>query len=86
MGTVTLEELCRRYIEKPTCARYDVLADKVVKLSEGKIAHVVHGHWKYVEDDVYTCYKCSACGSTLAGDKSRYCPGCGAKMDEEEEK
>lgn len=49
-------------------------------------APVVHGHWKYVEDDVYTCYKCSACGSTLAGDKSRYCPGCGAKMDEEEEK
>ena len=46
---------------------------------------VVHGHWKYVDDDVYTCYKCSACGSTLAGDKSRYCPGCGAKMDESEE-
>lgn len=49
------------------------------------VAPAVHGHWKYVEDDVYTCYKCSACGSTLAGDKSRYCPGCGAKMDESEE-
>lgn len=49
------------------------------------VAPVVHAHWKYVDDDVYTCYKCSACGSTLAGDKSRYCPGCGAKMDESEE-
>ncbi len=48
------------------------------------VAPVVHGHWKYVDDDVYTCYKCSACGSTLAGDKSRYCPGCGAKKDESE--
>ncbi|MBO6231787.1 MAG: hypothetical protein ILA17_06140 [Ruminococcus sp.] len=37
----TLEYYCERYIEKPTCARYDALAEKVVNLSEGKIANVI---------------------------------------------
>ncbi len=36
----TLEYYCERYIEKPTCARYDALAEKVVNLSEGKITRV----------------------------------------------
>ena len=84
---MTLEELCKRYIEKPTCARYDVLAYKVVKLSEGKIAHVVHGHWDY-GDDMFEYAICSSCNWDsgeaweYAKKNFKFCPNCGAKMDE----
>ncbi len=52
------------------------------------VAPVVHGHWiRFKESD--TCYvhmRCSACSAYWSdpshADYFRYCPNCGAKMDE----
>ena len=32
-------------------------------------------------DLIYSGYKCSQCGFILCGDHTKYCPGCGSKMD-----
>ena len=43
---------------------------------------VRHGHWVY---DHWCEFKCSCCGhfsSTNPRGKEKYCPNCGAKMDE----
>ena len=44
---------------------------------------VVHGHWR--KDDRIYLGTCSECGDTWGSvDQMRYCPSCGAKMDEVE--
>jgi len=44
------------------------------------------GHW-YKANSYNICYTCSNCGVTNAsGTKYNYCPHCGAKMTESEEK
>ena len=53
---------------------------------------VKHAHWVACEDEYEDEYKCSACGGiqffaiTPQDEGWEYCPYCGAKMDEEEEK
>ena len=46
---------------------------------------VRHGEWidTGIEelDLIYSGYKCSYCGFILCGDHTKYCPGCGTKMD-----
>lgn len=46
---------------------------------------VRHGEWidTGIEelDLIYSGYKCSQCGFILCGNQTKYCPGCGAKMD-----
>lgn len=46
---------------------------------------VRHGEWTDTGieelDLIYSGYKCSQCGFILCGDHTKYCPGCGAKMD-----
>lgn len=46
---------------------------------------VRHGEWidTGIEelDLIYSGYKCSYCGFILCGNHTKYCPGCGAKMD-----
>lgn len=45
--------------------------------------HIVHGHW--ITDEDWDAY-CSVCGDRWGGnidtDLFKYCPHCGAKMDE----
>ena len=45
---------------------------------------VVHGHWIGKPLAGYSTVKCSACGSAFVENngKWKYCPDCGAKMDE----
>ena len=53
-------------------------------------APVVHAHWVACESDEYEDeYKCSACGIQFIAIEPqeegwKYCPCCGAKMDEED--
>lgn len=45
---------------------------------------VVHGHWIGKPLAGYSTVKCSVCGSAFVENngKWKYCPDCGAKMDE----
>ena len=47
-----------------------------------------HGHWEYSPKDAFEVMfelpKCSVCGHE-SSDALKYCPNCGAKMDEVEE-
>lgn len=44
-----------------------------------------HGYWEYVyRDNIPYAFKCSECGETTIVD-GKYCPVCGAKMDDEVE-
>ena len=46
---------------------------------------VRHGEWietgVFELDVIYSGWKCSECGYIFCGDKFKYCPKCGAKMD-----
>lgn len=49
------------------------------------VVKVKHGEWVKPEcETLYRLYsgnKCSECGFVYCGDKTPYCPNCGAKMD-----
>lgn len=51
----------------------------------GEFRRVVHAHWiEHFEDFGESFFvKCSACHSSKNVDKSKFCPDCGAIMDEE---
>lgn len=63
------------------------ILDKVDNLPREKVEPVVHGHWETIFDELgnYGFEKCSACGDKYGSFTYRYCPNCGAKMDEKEE-
>lgn len=48
-------------------------------------ASAVHGKWKYVGDrGMCAVYQCTRCGTKRIDNLiSKYCPGCGAKMDKQ---
>lgn len=63
--------------------------------ADGRRSALVHGHWK-IDEDVYeicaTGFTCSVCGKSICSSEMtdnevlemmKYCPECGAKMDEE---
>ena len=65
-----------------------IFYDDVVLAPAADVAPVIHGHWEekviYGEMPDYDCV-CSVCGSS--GIPSyRYCPNCGARVDEEANK
>jgi hypothetical protein len=43
-------------------------------------AEVKHGRWEQISTSIYSCSECE----TIFGNAYRYCPNCGAKMDEKE--
>ena len=58
-------------------------------LPAADVAPVVHGRW--IEQKKYTSitmYDCSICGTRIFdnGHSLNYCPHCGAKMDEKEDR
>ena len=59
---------------------FDV-ADRLEELVKGK-----HGHWIFAEDMV-SYIKCSECGDNICWvntKRPKYCHGCGARMDGEQ--
>lgn len=51
----------------------------------GEFRRVVHAHWiEHFEDFGESFFvECSACHSSKNADESKFCPDCGAVMDEE---
>ena len=50
------------------------------------VAPVIHAHWELYHDETnitYGSYACTNCKTIQGLAKYRYCPYCGAKMDEE---
>lgn len=57
---------------------------KIKNFPSADVAPVVHGHWKNVKRVLNSKWgECSNCDR--AHDITRYCPFCGAKMDERED-
>ena len=49
---------------------------------QGKKHAVGHGHWKKVNDK-YPRYVCTICNHLFNNKGYKFCPNCGARMDEE---
>ena len=56
----------------------------VAALPAADVAPVVHGKWKPTEYPIMSeCEDCSECGyRTVYGHGFKFCPNCGAKMDQ----
>ena len=74
-----------RYIHRPQTQDDIAYKDEIDKIPTADVAPVVHGHWETIYNDCghYGFEKCSACGDEYGSLTYRYCPSCGAKMDEE---
>ena len=65
-------------------------ANDIARFPWADVRENVHGHWeeKYDENDDAWCrrkFYCSACGDWNTYGKSKFCPNCGAVMDERKE-
>ena len=65
----------------------EMMKKMVEKLPAADVAPVVHGHWT---TECYNIPICSICGTYVSKDvynsedfTPKFCPNCGAKMDEE---
>ena len=58
---------------------------KIKQLQTIDAKEVKHGEWVDTGDEqldtVYSGWKCSECGYIFCGNKFKFCPECGAKMD-----
>lgn len=62
----------------------DDMLDEVIDAPPADVAPVVHGR-KIEDGDIGCFWLCSLCGECLPYG-ANYCPNCGAKMDEKENK
>ena len=53
------------------------------RMTAADVAPVVHGRWLCVDTDIEQFFLCNRCKKKEYWE-SKYCPNCGAKMDEEE--
>lgn len=69
-------------------------ADAIKNWPSADVAPMVHAHWDCPDSEWDDNWRCSGCGVrlctpgyvALVADKWKYCPHCGAKMDEEDGK
>lgn len=69
-----------RYTSNPR--RNDEIAyrDEIEKIPTADVAPVLHAHWVRTR----LCNECSLCrGGWLGLPETKFCPNCGAKMDEQ---
>lgn len=61
------------------------LETEIRKLPTLDAKEVKHGEWidtgDEILDTIYSGWKCSECGYIFCGNKFKFCPDCGAKMD-----
>lgn len=66
---------------------YDTNAvlDSIDAQPTADVVEVKHGEWIDTGDEIldttYSGWKCSECGYVFCGNKFKFCPECGAKMD-----
>ena len=65
---------------------YTSLIDQLItKQPTADVVEVKHGEWIDTGDEIldttYSGWKCSECGYIFCGNKFKFCPECGAKMD-----
>lgn len=67
-----------------TCGDYAAAWSEIRKLPAADVEPVVHGNWRSngIPDSMLSA--CSVCGFGCGAYSFRYCPNCGAKMDEED--
>ena len=63
-----------------------VTKEDIDKIPTADVAPVVHGHWIYLGKKSIWKNKCSLCSFETIQPHYRFCPKCGANMDEEEKK
>ena len=65
----------------------DCIASEIATIPATDVEKVKHGHWRpivgYDPRDAWA--ECSRCRTTVKYPGTKYCPDCGAKMDEEDE-
>lgn len=86
-------ELLKRYADlfaEPPVDRKELelvheIKFKIEMLKSEDVKEVKHGEWIDTGDEIldttYSGWKCSECGYIFCGDKFKFCPECGAKMD-----
>ena len=74
------EELIFEYYRNPTYAN---LCKAINNATVIDAEPVRHGHW-IDRGYMKVGYHCSLCGGYVIAGKEKYCPNCGAKMDEDE--
>lgn len=64
---------------------YFEILHRLIDAEDVEVKRVIHAHWKGKPLAGFTTVRCSACNSCFSGNSGRwkYCPNCGAKMDEE---
>ncbi len=79
-------EAAEKISEKTDLSFYD-LFDVLVGIPDAEVKEVVHGQWEYDDGLDLVCSVCGELAMTRCYEavqhRSRYCPGCGAKMDGE---
>lgn len=78
-----------RFIDNPFVLTAIAMAiNEIDKITAADVAPVVHGRWvkvKHPYGNVNWHKKCSICDKCIDWQDYKYCPVCGAKMDEEDE-
>jgi rubrerythrin len=64
---------------------FERLQKDIKQLPTADVVEVKHGRWIDTGDEIldttYSGWKCSECGYVFCGNKFKFCPECGAKMD-----
>lgn len=73
-----------------TLNRYDKIIDGIYEIPSANVAPVKHGRWMHerlpsTSGGSYAVVRCSLCEYQYPMAETRYCPNCGAEMDEEED-
>ena len=85
MRLIDADEYKKRISRYPTIKAIAFKELRYVKTIDAE--PVRHGHWIMKPNGYGTCSNCQKCSlDIMGGVDSNYCPNCGAKMDEEEQK
>lgn len=80
-----LQEYCKNLQTEKRCVEYQIITSE----QTADVAPIIHAHWEIsLAENGWKDTVCSNCGFTINDDiqvlwNTKYCPECGAIMDEE---